>query len=324
MALFPEVKTPLRMYDSRTKRNSAKVVCENGKTYKLNSLRDQLLPFQIYLPAAAPISYVWVIKNADGDVVFTCDTALLDTYYFDDWNYIIYTGQVMAGLLLGCGYYTTEVSEVGGTHTWYSEEFYVSSYRWFENIVKNSYFKDGFDKWVRVGLTLNAGPPNSVCNPSGVAGKISQLDLLEKNTLYEVEIVMVDSEDGPVVVGLGGEGATTTMEFFTSGKQCGYSDDTTDLVVVLSGYTGCVSSVSVRPVYLPMYLEWSNCSSVGKCIMEFQDSKTGSTLTYTQKSFRTSLRLLRKAMKTTTSSLFNYGRSEPLSIIFMQGCFPDM
>lgn len=131
---FPQinegVKSPYRWYNSKTKWNMARAVCQGDCMYKLISPTLVTLPFQIYGQGLEPpFGIAWVIYDLDNNPILTVDENTLRIVKIGDYWYFISDGTYIEGrTALSCGYYYSQITIVDNNAKvidWFSEIFYV-------------------------------------------------------------------------------------------------------------------------------------------------------------------------------------------------------
>lgn len=153
------VKSSFRWWLSTDKLNKYRRVCKGECRYKLLTMADRLLPFQVYSALAQPHTITWQIFDDNGDMVWEPSTSLFTLLKVDGYWYYLYLGDPI-GVALPSGYFTSVITITSGaeTETWYSEDFYVGN-SCPEALTFDAEF--AFDECVRV--TADTANPNKIC-----------------------------------------------------------------------------------------------------------------------------------------------------------------
>lgn len=169
--IFNEINTPLRFYDSISKRNENKSQCDQDCPYKLITPQHVMLPFMIVRDVQLEEVDTFKIITENGATTYDLDPELIERQTFLSKDYFIYKGQ-LHGLFLDCGYYYCEVADTYG-RTYYSEKFYVMTSGYCGNIALNGDFKNDLSNWNVFGnVTWSAG--SAVFGGGGLGANFNQ------------------------------------------------------------------------------------------------------------------------------------------------------
>lgn len=122
------LKIPFRWYKDPLESNRNNTACKGGERYKLITPNDRLLPFIIkFQPeAGTPGPAAMSIINSDTGTETNANAITININYYrlNDWHYLVYRGDTIAGITLSPAYHYARLTLADGS-TFESEEFWI-------------------------------------------------------------------------------------------------------------------------------------------------------------------------------------------------------
>lgn len=207
-----QLKTPFRWYTDINLSTMRRSDCAAFR-YKLITPEDRLLPFMFRFktPAVPSLPSVWEIYNADTGVLEVTVPNLImldkiDYYRFDGWDYLIYKGEALAGVVIPDGFHYSVITMQDNTK-YYSDEFWVDCDAAghtisgdysddFSDDFSNSFVQQGILLGLRKYVKLTWFHSCDIGNILYQSGYVNMLYIDADMIFEEPEIIEEGKEDG--------------------------------------------------------------------------------------------------------------------------------